>query len=340
MIILGIETSCDETSVAIVENGNKILSNVISSQVKIHNEYGGVVPELAARSHIENISFVVCRAIEEAKIKIKDINIVAATQGPGLIGALLIGFTFAKSFSYANKIPFFGINHLFGHIYSVFLKDKKPQMPFISLLASGGHTSLYYVSSYKNFELLGQTRDDAVGEAYDKVAKMMGLGYPGGRIIDDIAKTTKKENGIFFSRPYLDKKSFDFSFSGIKTAVLRHIEQDKNYKDNMSQILCGFQEAVVDVLIYKLISAAKKKKCNNISIVGGVAANSRLREVAKKTALKEKMNLYIPTIDLCGDNAAMIAGLAYHNTKNEKPSTIKDDVYSRPKVKNGLKYKQ
>ena len=268
MIILGIETSCDETAAAVVKDGTGILSSVVSSQVKIHRRYGGVVPELASRKHIEAIVPVVDEALSESGLPLKDIDAVAVTRGPGLVGALLVGFTFAKSLAFALKIPWVGVNHLEGHINSVFLEASPPSFPFVALLASGGHTSIYHITDHLTAELMGQTRDDAAGEAFDKVAKMLDLGYPGGGIIDRLAKQGDPAR-IRFPRPYLDKETFDFSFSGIKSAVRRYItaHQDK-YSGQIPDIAAGFQEAVLDVLAYKVIRAAVRKGCDRIALVG------------------------------------------------------------------------
>ena len=270
MIILGIETSCDETAAAVVKDGTGILSSVVSSQVKIHGRYGGVVPELASRKHIEAIVPVVDEALSEAGLPLKDIDAVAVTRGPGLVGALLVGFTFAKSLAFALKIPWVGVNHLEGHINSVFLEANPPSFPFVALLASGGHTSIYHITDHLTAELMGQTRDDAAGEAFDKVAKMLDLGYPGGGIIDRLAKQGDPAS-IRFPRSYLDKETFDFSFSGIKSAVQRYItaHQDK-YSKQIPDIAAGFQEAVLEVLSYKVIRAAVKKGCDRIALVGGL----------------------------------------------------------------------
>jgi len=236
MKILGIESSCDETAAAIVQDGSTILSSVVSSQIDVHHKYGGVVPELASRMHVEAITSVVDQAIINADIHLQDIDGVAATRGPGLIGALLVGFSFAKSFAFARHLPFAGVNHLEAHIYSLFLMDKKPAFPFIALVVSGGHTNIYHVTSYDNFELMGQTRDDAAGEAFDKVAKVLGLGYPGGPIIENIAKT-KDPNTILFPRTMLEKGSFDFSFSGLKSSVARYIHDNKiTTEDEKAQV--------------------------------------------------------------------------------------------------------
>lgn len=332
MIILGIETSCDETAAAVVSDGTTILSSVVSSQIDVHHIYGGVVPELASRKHIEAIVPVVNEAIRKSGINLKQIDAIAVTQGPGLIGALLVGFCFAKSFAFDLDIPWVGVDHLEGHLNSVFLESDPPPFPFVALLASGGHTSIYYVTSHTGFELMGQTRDDAAGEAFDKVAKMLGLGYPGGGIIDRLAKEGDPEK-IVFPRVYLNKSEFDFSFSGLKTAVNRYIQAQKQaYKDQIPDIVAGFQESVVDVLSYKLINAAKKKGCGHIAIVGGVAANNRLREKVKKEADTKEIVVHIPSFDLCGDNAAMVAAIGYHYLKDGNVSDMNEDVYSRVKI--------
>ena len=329
MIILGIETSCDETAAAVVKDGTGILSSVVSSQVKIHRRYGGVVPELASRKHIEAIVPVVDEALSESGLPLKDIDAVAVTRGPGLVGALLVGFTFAKSLAFALKIPYVGVNHLEGHINSVFLEASPPSFPFVALLASGGHTSIYHITDHLTAELMGQTRDDAAGEAFDKVAKMLDLGYPGGGIIDRLAKQGDPAR-IRFPRPYLDKETFDFSFSGIKSAVRRYItaHQDK-YSGQIPDIAAGFQEAVLDVLAYKVIRAAVRKGCDRIALGGGVAANSRLRAKLRTDAGHKAIRVYIPSLNLCGDNAAMIAAAGYHYLKAGLAADWQDDVFSR-----------
>ena len=338
MIVLGIESSCDETAAALVENGNIILSSVVASQTDTHHKYGGVVPEIASRMHIEAIIPVIDKALLKAKLSIDQIDGVAATRGPGLIGALLIGFSFAKAFAYTRDIKLVGVNHLEGHIYSSFLSENVPVFPFISLVASGGHTNIYYVDSYDSFELMGQTRDDAVGEAFDKVSKMMGLGYPGGHVIEELAKKGNPKN-INFPRSYLDKDSFDFSFSGIKSAVLRYITEHKENLDLLkSDIAAGFQAAVIDVLKTKLINACLDKKCTNIAITGGVAANQTFYKQLKKDALKYGLKVFVPKKELCGDNAAMIAARGYRMLLNKTYSEFNHDVFSRNKIDStGLK---
>ncbi len=329
MIILGIETSCDETAAAVVSDGTRILSSVVASQIDVHHPYGGVVPELASRKHIEAIVRVVDEAVDRAGILPERIDAVAVTRGPGLIGALLVGFNYARAFAYARNIPYFGVNHLEGHINSVFLEPDPPAFPFVVLLASGGHTGIYHVTSHTALELMGQTRDDAAGEAFDKVSKMIGLGYPGGGIIGKAALSGDPEK-IMFPRPFLDKSGFDFSFSGLKTAVRRHLQTHPDLDDqDICDIAAGFQEAVVDVLTYKIINAAKTMNCRHLCIVGGVAANQRLREKAMEDARALGITLHVPSVSLCGDNAAMIASAGFHHLKNGEVSGLGDDVYSR-----------
>ncbi len=332
MIILGIETSCDETAAAVVADGKTVLSSIVSSQHEVHHPYGGVVPELASRKHIEAIVPVVDEAIRASGVDAEQLDAVAVTRGPGLVGALLVGFCFAKAFAYMRDLPWVGINHLEGHINSVFLEPDPPPFPFVALLVSGGHTSIYHVTSYTAMELLGQTRDDAAGEAFDKVAKMLELGYPGGAVIDRMAKEGDPDK-IVFPRPFLDKSVFDFSFSGLKTAVKRHIQVHKDDGAiRIPDIAAGFQEAVVDVLSYKVIHAAKTKRCEHIALVGGVAANSRLRAKVRLDAGTEGIKTHIPSVELCGDNAAMIAAMGYHYLAAGKVSGLGDDVFSRART--------
>ncbi|HDL07950.1 MAG TPA: tRNA (adenosine(37)-N6)-threonylcarbamoyltransferase complex transferase subunit TsaD [Desulfobacteraceae bacterium] len=329
MNILGIETSCDETAAAVVVDGISILSSVVSSQIDLHHPFGGIVPELASRRHIETIVSVVDEAINTSGIHQSRIDAVSVTQGPGLIGSLLVGFSFAKSFAFTLDIPWVGVDHLEGHINSVFLEQNPPPFPFIALLASGGHTCIYFVASHTDIHLMGQTRDDAAGEAFDKVSKMLGLGYPGGRIIDRYANKGDPEK-IKFPRPYLDKSNYDFSFSGLKTAVSRYIQTNKDkYKVQIPDIASGFQEAVIDVLSLKVINAAIKKGCRHIALVGGVAANNRLREKVRQDANHKGIDVYLPSLHLCGDNAAMIAAAGYHQLIRGKISDMNIDVYSR-----------
>ncbi len=336
MIVLGIESSCDETAAAVVRNGRQVLSSVIASQVSVHHPYGGVVPELASRKHIEAIVPVVDKAIADAAIPSERIDGVSVTQGPGLIGSLLVGFSFAKGFAYGHGIPWIGVDHLEGHINSVFLESDPPPFPFVALLASGGHTSIYHVTSHRELHLMGQTRDDAAGEAYDKVAKMLGLGYPGGGVIDRLAAQGDATR-FHFTRPFLDKDQFDFSFSGIKSAVMRHLQTHGEPTDTDRQdIAAGFQAAVVDVLAHKIIHAANATGCQHLAVVGGVAANHGLRDAVSRNASAAGITVHIPAIELCGDNAAMVAAVGYHRLKAGERGALDDDVYSRVKFGSAL----
>ena len=312
MLILGIETSCDETAAAVVEDGREILSSCVASQVKDHKAFGGVVPEIASRKHLETINFIIEQALGEAKIGFKDLQAVAVTYGPGLAGALLIGIAAAKAISFVHKIPLIGVNHLEGHIYSAFLEDPTLSPPAIALIVSGGHTSLIYVKELGNYEVLGQTRDDAAGEVFDKVAKMMDLGYPGGPIIDSLAKKGDVK-AIKFPQARLKSGSpFDFSFSGVKTSVLYYLKYTKKEEIvSKEDIAASFQYAVVEALVKKSLAAAKKKKADKIILGGGVAANSYLRQVLKERAEKEGISAYSPSLSFCTDNAVMIAGLGF-----------------------------
>ncbi len=329
MLILSIETSCDETAAAVVENGTQIRSSVVSSQISVHHPYGGVVPELASRKHMEAIVPVVESALEKAGIGFGDVDAIAATQGPGLVGSLLVGFSFAKAAAYALGIPWVGVDHLEGHINSLFLEPDPPPLPFVVLLVSGGHTSLYHVTDHTEYELMGRTRDDAAGEAYDKVAKMLGLGYPGGEVIDRLAKEGDRKK-IRFPRAFLDKTKFDFSFSGLKTSVNRYIQTHPDtFGDEIPDITAGFQEAVVEVLSHKLIHAALSKNCRHIAMVGGVAANERMREKITRDAARKNLVVHLPSKSLCGDNAAMIGSVAFRRLTKGETSALDADVYSR-----------
>ncbi len=332
MLILGIESSCDETAAAIVRNGNHILSSVVASQIDLHSPFGGVVPELASRQHIQAIVPVVEDALQTAGITANDLDGLAVTQGPGLVGSLLVGYCFAKAFAYALKIPWIGINHLDGHINSVFLTPDPPPFPFVALLVSGGHTAIYHVTTHTSAAMMGQTRDDAAGEAFDKVSKMLGLGYPGGKIISDLAEHGNPKN-IHFKRAYLDKNQFDFSFSGLKTGVRRYIEKNPNcLQTDKADIASGFQASVVDVLSDKLFTAAETRQCRHVALVGGVAANQNLRQRLQMEAARRNCSVHIPPLNLCGDNAAMIAATGYHYLKTGHTSQLHEDVYSRIKA--------
>jgi N6-L-threonylcarbamoyladenine synthase len=306
MLVLGIETSCDETAASVVWDGKKILSSVVYSQM-VHKKYGGVVPELASREHIKTIVPVVETALKNAKICLKEVEGVAVTYGPGLVGSLLIGLSFAKSVAYSLNIPFIGINHIEGHIFANFLEHSNLRPPFICLVVSGGHSDLVLVRDRGDYEKLGQTRDDAPGEAFDKVAKLLKIGYPGGPLID---KLSEKGNPNFFKFPraYLEQ-SFDFSFSGIKTAVALYVakKSSEEIKEQKKDTVASFQEAVVDVLVEKVIKAALFKDVKKIALAGGVASNSRLREKLKIRSAEQSLEVFFPVPSLCTDNAAMIA---------------------------------
>ena len=311
--ILAIESSCDETAAAVVENGRNVLSNVILSQIEIHKEFGGVVPEVASRKHIENINDVVEKALKDANVKLEEIDAVAVTYGPGLVGALLVGINFAKGLAYGWKKPLIAVNHIEGHINSNYIENKNLQPPFVCLVASGGHTHLVYVEDYGKYEVLGVTRDDAAGEAFDKVARALGLGYPGGPLIDKAAKAGNKK-AIKFPRAIIDDESLDFSFSGLKSAVLNylHNSQQKNEKVIIEDVAASFQEAVVEVLVMKTIKAAKQKNLKYVALAGGVASNSRLREKLQEECHKYNYEFVKPSSILCTDNAAMIGCAAYY----------------------------
>lgn len=306
--ILGIDTSCDDTSIAVVDSGTTILSNIVASQVDVHHRYGGVVPELACRKHIEAVGPVYQAALDEAGVALADIDILAVTRGPGLIGALLVGLSFAKSLAYASGKPLIPVNHLEGHICSAFLEAPDLACPFVCLVVSGGHTDLYYCAAPGSYHLLGQTRDDAAGEAFDKVSKLLGLGYPGGPVIDRLAREGDPK-AIRFPRAYLEKDSLDFSFSGIKTAVLHYVR--KHTSTPMADLAAGFQQAVVDVLVAKTLAAARQCEASRVVVTGGVAANSQLRREMQAACAEAGLQVVIPRPRLCTDNGAMIAAAAH-----------------------------
>ena len=311
MYILGIDTSCDDTAAAVVENGTKIISNIVSSQNELHRKFGGIVPEIASRRHIEMIWPVVDEALNNAGLQFKDISAIAVCHGPGLIGSLLVGVCFAKSLSFVNKIPLIAVNHLEGHIFSSFLEEPIPGFPFIALVVSGGHTSLYRVEGFGKYKELGRTVDDAAGEAFDKVAKLLNLGYPGGPFIDALAEKGNPE-AIHFPRPYMNK-GFDFSFSGLKTSVLTCVKKDSRI--SKEDIAASFQSSVVDVLVKKTFEAAKAEGISRIVLTGGVSANRRLREIIQKKAHGQDIRVHMLSSSLCTDNAAMIASAGFYHFK-------------------------
>lgn len=330
MLILGIESSCDDTAAAVWDDANTLHASVLSSQDALHRPYGGVVPELASRKHLEAVHPVVTEALRQAGASLDDIGLVAATQGPGLIGSLLVGFSFAKALAAAKMIPFRGVDHMAGHILSVLLEDQQPDFPYVALIASGGSTSLYLAESHTSFSLLGRTRDDAAGEAFDKVAKLLGLPYPGGPQVSRLAQGWDGEL-IRFPRAWLDENSHDFSFSGLKTAVLNHCNQCRQAGRPLpvAQICASFQEAVVEVLAEKTVRAAQQFDVSAVVLGGGVSANGRLRAVCEKRCRQSGRQLFAPRPSFSTDNAAMIALAGYHSFLRYGPSELTSDVYSR-----------
>ena len=326
MTILGIETSCDETSAAIVRDG-KLLSNVTTVQL-VHSKFGGVVPELASRAHQKLIIPVVDEALTRAGLKPTELSAVAAVHGPGLIGSILVGLSFGKAMAFGLRIPFVGVNHMEGHIFSNLIEDPKPEFPFINLTVSGGHTQLVLVTKPFEYQTLGETRDDAAGEAFDKVAKMLGIGYPGGPLIDKFA-TKGNPKAIDFPRSFFGEQSLEFSFSGLKTSVLYYLKRsgfapgatDKDERF-IADVCASFQSAVIDVLIHKLFVAAERNGIANVAIAGGVSANSSLRRRATEIARSRKLNLFIPKFEYCTDNGAMVAMVGYYRMLQGMDSSL------------------
>ncbi len=321
MLVLGIETSCDETAAAVLENGTVLRSNIIASQDEIHSKFGGIVPELAGRSHVERIHSVIQSALKEAGVGLREIDLIAATEGPGLVVSLLVGLNTAKALAYAMAIPVIGINHLEGHILAIFLQEKV-EFPFLALIVSGGHTDLCRVNGFGQYQVLGRTRDDAAGESFDKVAKMMGLGYPGGPIIERKARQGNP-GAQAYPRAYLEKGSLDFSFSGLKTAVRNSLlKRDNGGPAALSNedIAAGFQEAVVEVLVRKALSACQRESLPRLVVTGGVAANGYLRDRMTLATQEKGIQCYFPKPVLCTDNAAMIACAGYYRHQHGPPS--------------------
>ncbi len=313
VIILGIETSCDDTSVAIVEGGKRILSNLTASQVDFHNRFGGVVPEIASRQHLEALTPLIEETLLQAGKKKNDLNAIAVTYGPGLVGALLVGIAGAKALAYGLNIPLIPVNHTIAHIYANFLTYEDLSFPAMALVVSGGHTSLIYMEEEGKAQVIGKTKDDAAGEAFDKIARALDLGYPGGPVIDKLAETGNPE-AIHFPRAYLGEEyPFDFSFSGLKSAVLNYInsKRQKGEEICLHDLAASFQQAVIEVLVNKAVGAAKKYNTSTLLLAGGVAANKELRKMLQKKSSDNKISVFIPPVDLCTDNAAMVASAAY-----------------------------
>lgn len=329
--ILGIESSCDETAAAVVKDGKKLLSNVVASQVDIHKIYGGVVPEIASRKHIEAIIPVIDEALKKAKTNLEEIDGIAVTQGPGLIGSLIVGLTTAKSLAYSLEKPLIGIDHLEAHI-SVVNLEHNVEFPFIGLIVSGGHTNLYIVKSHTDFEMIGKTRDDAAGEAFDKGAKILGLPYPGGVEVDRLAKEGDSTK-VDFPIPFASNDSFDFSFSGIKTSLLYYTRKNPvESKKHLEDICASYQESIVQSLIRKTLKVTENYRIKRVVISGGVACNSRLRELSEEILGKQEgIEVYIPTPNLCTDNAAMVATLGFYRLKNGQKSDYDISSFSTSK---------
>ncbi len=310
--ILAIESSCDETSAAVVVNGREVLSNVISSQIDIHKKFGGVVPEVASRKHIEVINEVVLEALRSSGTELKDIDAIAVTYGPGLVGALLVGLQYAKGLAFSINKPLIGVNHIEGHISANYIQYKELKPPFISLVVSGGHTFIVHVKNYGEYEVIGETRDDAAGEAYDKVARALGLSYPGGPAIDKLAKLGD-ENAVKFPRAHFQEETMDFSFSGVKSAVLNYLNKCRMTEEeiNEANVAASFQKAVVDVLCDNVFATCKRLGADKIAVAGGVASNTALRSKLLVEGRKSNIDILIPDPVLCTDNAAMIGSAAY-----------------------------
>lgn len=327
-ITMAFESSCDETSVAVLAGGRQVLSNVISSQIDIFKQYGGVVPEIASRHHLENINRVVDQAMEEAAVTWADVDLIGVTWGPGLVGALLMGVATAKAMAFAHDIPLVGVHHIVGHICANYIEHPELEPPFMALVTSGGHTNIIEVKGYNDCEVLGATRDDAVGEAYDKVARVLGLGYPGGPKMDALAKSGDPE-AIAFKRVYLEAGSLDFSFSGLKTAVLNYLNHEKQAgrEVNKADVAASFQQAVMDVIVDKTIGAAVSLGKDKVVLAGGVAANSKLRSMMEEACAAKGIKMYRPSPVLCTDNGAMIGCAAYYKYQELGPDSLDMDAY-------------
>lgn len=333
-LILAIESSCDETSAAVVKDGREVFSNIIASQIDTHKKFGGVVPEIASRMHIEAIDAVVKEALEVAKVTLDDIDAIGVTYGPGLVGALLVGLEYAKGLAFASKKPLIGVNHIEGHICANYIEHKELEPPFVSLVVSGGHTYIVHVKDHGVYEVLGQTRDDAAGEAFDKVARALGLGYPGGPKIDKLAKEGNPE-AMVFPRAKFHEDTLDFSFSGVKSSVLNYLNKSsmQNVEVNKADVAASFQRAVTDVLRDNVFLTCKNKNLKKIAIAGGVASNSALRKVLMDEGEKKGIKILFPKAILCTDNAAMIGSAAYFELLKNNISNL--DLNAKPNLKLG-----
>lgn len=327
MIVLGIDTSCDDTSFAVLKDGREILSNVVSSQVPLHSLFGGVVPEIASRKHVELVDVVYHEALAQADLTLRNVDVIAVTQGPGLIGSVLVGLCFAKGLAEVSKKPLVGVNHVEAHALSIFL-DREVSFPFLALIVSGGHSVILLFEEPGRFRMIGTTRDDAVGEAFDKIAKYLGLGYPGGKVIEDAARNGRGDS-VFFPRPMADEKNYDFSFSGLKTAFINYVKKNGISDSSRSDILASFQEAACDILAIKTIRAAKELNVGRIVLGGGVASNGRLREVFRERATDQNISVYVPPPHLCTDNGAMVAVAGHFHASLNRFSPLDINGYSR-----------
>ncbi len=331
MIFLGIETSCDETAAAVVVDGRRVLADVVATQFDLHAQYGGVVPELAARRHQENILPVIRAALHQARLTLSDLDGIAVTQGPGLIGALVIGFAVAKSLAYALRRPLVGVHHLHAHLAAPFLSEHPPAFPFIALVVSGGHTNLYHVAGFQQITLLGRSRDDAAGEAFDKVAKLLHLGYPGGVAIEQRAAAGDPQ-AFALPRPRITGEPLTFSYSGLKTAVavlLRRHPEITSSDQGIADLAASFQAAVVDSLVSRALLAARRHSCPRLVVAGGVAANRALRQELSRQAEADGIQLFLPPLRLCTDNAAMVAALGWHLFQAGEQLDLQADVFAR-----------
>lgn len=327
MIILGIDTSCDDTSFALLKDGKKLLSNLVSSQVDLHKAFGGVVPEIASRKHIELMDGMLREALDEAAISRDSIYAIGVTAGPGLIGSVLIGLSFAKGLSLALNIPIVGINHIEAHAMSIFLENEV-EFPFVALVVSGGHTIILRIDGFGEYNVLGSTRDDAAGEAFDKIAKFLGLGYPGGMLIEQIAKKGDRSY-ISFPRPMIDDNNYDFSFSGLKTSMINYIKKHSVSECNISNVLASFQEAAFDVLATKTLNAARDGAIKRVVVGGGVASNGRLREIFQERGARDGIDVFFSSPQFCTDNGAMVARVAHYYITEKKTSSLDFAGYSR-----------